>query len=235
MSSPINFDAEAFPEEQIKLLSGYIREHEQSCTIHVPEDIISMCMAFYCVPFDSFNLVGGCKYNVSEDDKTATADRDRKGSIYLSNVVHSGVHHWQFKIKQHAATNYSVRIGVWKDKHAMQIHKDMDVEGECYAFNLAYARLTQGDDGDGDRPSGSLAPAEQYSKHRTRRTRCKTGDTVDMVLDLNRLELRYSQNDRDYGVAFSVEKTAYRAGVFMFREGDSVELVSYTPLARTRV
>ena len=48
-----------------------------------------------------------------------------------------------------------------------------------------------------------------------------------MTLDLNALELKFSQNDKNYGVAFSVERTSYRAGIFCFNAGDAVELLSY--------
>ena len=224
MSSLVGFDAGDVDVDVVRLVSGYIRENE--ATLRVPEDIISICVVFYFEPSDSFAVTAGSRHTiVGEDCTTAIKEGDGKGSIFLSSVVRSGVHRWRFRIGQHHPSNFSVCIGVWKDKHAVAIDQDMDRK-----VNLAYARLTKGDDGDGEHDAGSFAPAQQYSKRTAsrRRTRCNAGDTADMVLDLNRLELSYSQNDIDYGVAFSVEKTAYRAGVFMYRNGDSIKLVSYT-------
>ena len=43
--------------------------------------------------------------------------------------------------------------------------------------------------------------------------KCKEGDIIDMYLDLNNFELKYSINDKDYGKAFDVENTSYRAVV----------------------
>ena len=51
-----------------------------------------------------------------------------------------------------------------------------------------------------------------------------------MILDLNKLELRYIVNEKDYGVAFDksqLEQTSYRAVVSAFTYGSTVKLLSY--------
>eukprot|EP01083_Nonionella_stella_P164897 547251_1 len=45
-----------------------------------------------------------------------------------------------------------------------------------------------------------------------------------MVLDLKKFQLRYIVNGKDYGVAFKVERTTYRAAVSM-KQRTAVEIV----------
>ena len=59
---------------------------------------------------------------------------------------------------------------------------------------------------------------------------CKIGDIVEMVLDFDKLELRYFVNDKDQGKvnekAFMIEKnTKYRAFVSIYEPKSSVQLL----------
>ena len=62
----------------------------------------------------------------------------------------------------------------------------------------------------------------QYGK------KCKTGDIVDMYLDLYKLTISYSINNINYGVAYkNIDKCGYRAGVCMYKIEDALQLVEY--------
>ena len=55
----------------------------------------------------------------------------------------------------------------------------------------------------------------------------KTGDIIDMILDLNKLQINtFVLNDEDQGIAFgNIEKTSYKAAVDIWHDKDG----SYTP------
>ena len=48
-----------------------------------------------------------------------------------------------------------------------------------------------------------------------------------MVLDLEKLELRFSINDTDYGCAFKIRKATYRAAVCLNYVNSSILLLKY--------
>jgi len=50
---------------------------------------------------------------------------------------------------------------------------------------------------------------------------------VDMILDFDALELKFAINGTDYGKAFDIERTTYRAAVNLSQVKDSVELLQY--------
>ena len=58
--------------------------------------------------------------------------------------------------------------------------------------------------------------------------KCLSGDVIDMILDLEKLELSYIVNGKNFGVAFTeIEKTEYRAVVSANVVDDAIEFVSY--------
>ena len=58
--------------------------------------------------------------------------------------------------------------------------------------------------------------------------RVKTGDVIDMILDLNTYTLSYKCNEQDLGVAFkNIEETTYRAAVGYFHGKDAIKFISY--------
>ena len=59
---------------------------------------------------------------------------------------------------------------------------------------------------------------------------CKNGDVVTMVVDLNKMNLRYSVNDVCYGKAFDIDKDSYRVAVFMYEKANSIQLLHYNQL-----
>ena len=123
--------------------------------------------------------------------------------VVLSKIVQKGVHKWCFQLFKCHRRGFTITIGVWKTKYAVvtnqalysSIHKS-----KCYGYITTFAEATHGD--------GMNA---QHGE------KCKEGDIVDMILDLERLEIRYSVNDKDLGVAFKeIEQTEYRAAVICF-------------------
>ena len=89
-----------------------------------------------------------------------------------------------------------------------------------YAWNINASLLT----GDYD----SNDQKKIYQSRRYSDQRCKTGDLVEMVLDLDERRLSYLKNDKSQRIAFeNIKATGYKAVVFMNQKDDSIEIVSY--------
>ena len=54
----------------------------------------------------------------------------------------------------------------------------------------------------------------------------KIGDVIEMILDFDKLELRYCINDKDYGKAHTINKESKYKGIVTFSDdGESVRLL----------
>ena len=59
---------------------------------------------------------------------------------------------------------------------------------------------------------------------------CAVNDVIEMILDLNKLELKYMVNEIDFGVFFDksmLEQTSYRAMVSVWGVGSVIKLLCY--------
>ena len=98
--------------------------------------------------------------------------------------------------------------------------------GKCYSYVISHASLSVGDckthdleDFDYD---GSFQEANGWC--------CKEGDVVEIILDIDKLELRYKiPSNADEIIAFEgIENTEYRAGIAMYNDGDAIQFISYS-------
>ena len=155
------------------------------------------------------------RFKLSGNNCTATKTGSNNATAYLKQVVNSGIHQWKFKIIQHTSS-CTVDIGIWKTKNIIVKDQYIRKKGKAYLYGAPFARLSKGDVADGNNPDYTFGK------------RCVEGDIIEMTLDLNKRELRFSVNARDYGVAFKVENTSYRAAVSIYYIKDSVQLLSYS-------
>lgn len=205
-------------------VNGYVRQIDKSIFAvgnksffnNIPVVINYVVLRYYHVAKDRFDPILHAKgIKVTED----TAERLNAGahnSAFLSNVVISGIHRWRFKLQKRESLTY---IGVWKNEYDATkplngpLHENMYGNKAVYALNTMWGEL-RGD-------------IDEYIQQQTYCAECKTGDVIDMYLDLNKFELKFSVNDKDHGKAFDVDQTSsYRAAVNM-EWSDSVKLVFY--------
>ena len=201
-------------------VSGYIRQCQSllpSNNIYytIPSLVIHWCLLYYFIG-DAFDPNScGKGFELSNNNKVMVCMESVNGSVYLTKKVDKGIHKWSFKLIQ-VDSFCDMAIGVWKVNNKPQVNKciyNMNANGKCYGWHLNWGYTTNGDDNEN----------KHYGE-----TNCVTGDIVDMILDLDKMELRYCHNTKDYGVAFqNIEKTAYKAVVSTNDINDSVELISY--------
>jgi len=143
--------------------------------------------------------------------------REFPQSAFLRTVVDRGQYKWRFQwMKLNYALHWSCTIGIWKCGQGFSPRIDgVFTLGQHVAYGFAANAGTlvdpsTGSGGDGGRRYG--AP-------------CSDNDIVEMCIDLDRLELGYTINGKDYGPAFEIEKTAYRAAVNLCKINDSIRIV----------
>ena len=90
-------------------------------------------------------------------------------------------------------------IGVWKAKHNKSTGTSLfklDARGKSHGWNITHPRITKGDG------------LDKYVKE------CKVGDTVEMILDIDQSQIRYTLNSKPQGIAFQdIEEGGYVIGV----------------------
>ena len=109
-------------------------------------------------------------------------------------------------------------IGVFKTKNEIPIETRVDnyTPRDGYGLIVNYRRTTYDDDG----KRGFFGNGY-----------CKSGDIIEMILDLNNMTLSYTVNEEQWGVAFSdIEQTTYRAVVSTNITQEAIELMSYQKL-----
>ncbi len=129
------------------------------------------------------------------------------------NAVQQGIHTWKFKAVK--ITCSWTLIGIWKTNSGTPPINSYftNVNNNGYAYVINSQHKTN--------PSKQGYCGPKYG------VICKDGDVIEMTLDFNTLCLSYRVNGSDYGKAFDVDNTTYKAAITLFSKGDSISLISY--------
>ena len=188
---------------------------------HIHDLIKQTCTLFYASIHEwDTEFMGPNVQFIEKTNSIKHTKPSQSSSSFLKDKFISGVHHWRFRIdKCKVVTNWTTTIGIWKTKSDIidkwypfcaaftdNYHHEW-YAGYGYEYNVGC--LTY--DGNGEREYG---------------VKVEEGDIVEMYCDMNKLELRFSVNGTDYGVAFAnIEDTEYRAAVNLLEVGDMITLL----------
>ena len=131
----------------------------------------------------------------------------------------TGIHAWKFKV-DNIKSSWHV-IGIWKcDK------KFTDVYENGYGYIISAGYLTNPRDyGNLGKGYGTVVRDDWVE----RRYKCKNGDLIEMIVDMDKLSISYKVNDKDFGVAFEeIDETEYRAGITTCYRDSRYTFISYT-------
>ena len=196
-------------------VNGYIK----NCQKLLPEDnvyytiptlVIHWILLYFHIgdQFDPANCAKG--YELCYENNTIVAlnynTEGNKGAVYLKNIARKGIHKWTFKLLKVNSDDWFDSIGVWKVKYPIKITDRVEAfsnrQGFGWIVNWKWSVYTN--------------------------KSCVTCDIVEMILDLNKLELRYKVNGNELDAAFTdIEQTDYKAVISMNWTGDSIQFVSY--------
>eukprot|EP01084_Bolivina_argentea_P305917 528523_1 len=136
--------------------------------------------------------------------------KDNHVCAYMTHIVKKGVHIWKFRLD--IFKSCLLLIGVWKAKYEPIMNNYYSQSADkCYCITM--------------NTGNKRVPSETaYALHGG-----KSGDIIEMKLDLKKKNLSYKVNKKDYGVAFhNIEKhMSYRAAVSNYYNGNKLTFLSY--------
>lgn len=216
-------------------ISGYCR---QQFTLHsdlnieyfhylwIPPEIQSTILCFYGFgdEFDSDSKWKSTSIEIIENKENSMKACIKKFSgqsqyslAFLRNTFSSGIHVWKFYVNNLVKKRWwHLAIGIHKTRFAgIQLDGTYftDVKENGYGFIASAGWKTQ--------PELPGAGGLKYA------IQCDTGYTIEMIADLNDCTLSFMVNGTDYGKAFDIENTEYRAVVSLYDKGDQITLLSY--------
>ena len=187
------------------LIYGYIRKISRSNII--PSLIHYVCLIYYYEQekWDK-NLKSDCIEII--DDKIKHINGEYYCSALLSIIASSGIHCWKFKIVKYDNINH-IDIGIWKI-NSSQPSEILDTYFTTKHEN-GYAYVTT---------KGTLAMSDDYGDDYGKK--CVNGDIIQMYLDL-----KFIVNNIDFGKAYDIQKTDYKAAVALGSKNNELQLLSY--------
>ena len=143
-------------------------------------------------------------------------------SAYLLGIIDSGVHEYKLNIsrlKRGLTGGWKQTIGIWK----VNENNKPPWSGD---FFLKARKGSLGLNNRGRRLVGEkLYPGDDQHDYNN----CpgyKSGDTVDMIIDFDKLELRFKINGKDYGKAGDLNpEHKYRVAVSLMIKDDAIQLL----------
>ena len=172
-------------------------------------------MAFYqYIEYFKYSIDGAFEFTDNGRIVTKIEKNDTSRSVYGSEVIKYesiGIHRWEFKIIKGSFVAIGIDEAYYKWKHSA--FWASRCEGTNHYAYTAY--------------SGSkVDPLGQSTKCLTS---YKTGDIVEMMLNMNTKKLSFSHNHTEFTEAFEIEKShiGYCIAVFLRFKTDSVQLLSY--------
>ena len=202
---------------------GYIRRVEfgiDSFYDYVPEIINDLCLDYYHETKDRFDPdLHGDTLDVTDDMIKSKIPDEHSGDVaFLSNIAKSGTHKWTFEIvKGYEGLIY---FGIWKRNYK---------ESEAFQHRLHQHRTY------GDKAAYLLYASRgrlrgdidvQIQRHNYC-SKCVIGSVIEMILNMNKGELSFCIDDKDYGKAFDIDTSlSYRAAVNL-RSSTVIRLNNY--------
>ena len=202
---------------------GYLREKEVENRSNYPQ-LIKYLVLIYSNQQDKFDPAA--TYEELQIDGNTLIDTKNDGILYdghvsyLMNVVSYWKHIWKFKYNTKSNDGCDSQIGVWKTTSA-------DPELDAYWIDnttnddkcTGYAISING--------SKTNPQSIDYWSDDKFTPRIKSGDIIEMILDLKKLTLIFKINNEIKVTFTDIENTSYRAAVLIERGIQSFTLLSY--------
>ena len=212
------------------LINGFIRGFEalfsnEHSAFNIPVSINYICALFYYLTDEWNKDRMARKYEISDDKLTLSSTGKEGGSdetcACLTAIARSGQNHWKFKIDKwpHPGTYDYVVIGVIKENANFDkvISKWLGgIVNTTYCWDMASTELNVHNSDDSDTWIAGYG------------VKGKEGDIIDMYLDLDKYELSFAVNGKNYGKSHDVDKEYGYIGIVSFRYADyQMTLLSY--------
>ena len=212
-------DCRKIEKRIVYVVNGFIHESQEllpanNVYYNIPELIIQICLIFYHIK--EYWDPEWCNINFDIDGNVISPNQQcgTYRTAFLYQCISKGAHHWQFKILVKGPSN-GIDIGICKTSQLSMAVKSYftRIKSNGYAYNC----------------TGMVLYSIEKNKNPSFNIkRCREGDIIDMYVDFNKAEIKFSVNDEDLGVAFKdIAKSEYRAAVSIKNQKDKFELLLY--------
>ena len=197
-------------QQKIKdIVFGFIHNETKSNVIdkNIPADIINICVLFYSNGSDEFDADHISPNLILEGNKITKQRVRSTANAFLKRILEKGYHEWKFKVPRYDARSDTL-VGIWRIRDEPPLSKSWwhDEKGHAYGLHGRFF-------GYGCKISDqNVFP-------------CKDNAEIKMILDFDDLSLRFIINGKDYGKCYDIKPGKYRAVVYIYAIGDSVEIV----------
>eukprot|EP01084_Bolivina_argentea_P208737 355759_1 len=218
-------------QKDINIVFGYIRKceshlfHSNITYYTIPDLVIHLCLSYYHILMDKWHMDSLCDEFTVENETLITNnaewtnDSDYHRTAFLSNIIESGQYKWTFQVLNYKGTShgYNYFFGIHKissSKDLKQLSKTYFTKDTKNVYGwLASCRMLL------DLKCNVGSCNDDYGQE------IKDNDIVEMCIDLYNMHLKYIVNGKDYGKAFDIEKTKYRAAVLLSCQGNQIKLL----------
>ena len=193
---------------------GFIHRIEKKlCTI-IPNIIIDLCLLFY-FQYDEWSETDKSD-NIHIENKIATQTaNDKWDTIFLSNILSAGKHYYKFKIQRdkRGSVLADLYIGIFpiKPPQLLPLTSYISTNIGCYYIlpTLGYFRSN-------GKQINHYFPAFEHGQ-----------TIIEMFIDFDVLEIKFSVNGKDCGKADKIQKTEYRGAVSFYCQNSKCQLIRY--------
>ena len=199
------------------LIWGYIRATEKEYNLlYIPleiNDIIYLFQQFYEIWSKKYSNPG---LIINEDGTKFTIPNDRRYTAYGDTVVNEGIFVWKLKIviMNHKYNDAFPYVGLIMDSEDKLLYYQDVGHWNEHGYQLCAGN------------SGLFCESDTYELYynsdssdavSTEKYNCiwrKSGDILEIILDLNQGTIQFIVNDKDCGIAFrNIKKTSYRLAI----------------------
>ena len=220
------------------IVYGYLREcekdlfselRESNPYYNLPEIMQNVCLIYYHIADEWDPKYVGVHHKLTKDRlciENISKDDDESSSYGTLIASSPGIYKWKLRLNHVPNLNYSywaVIIGIWKTKSSKEPVLDTSFASittkKTYPWSWGYAFDAM--NGTLVNSSGTNAKTGgEYGK------KCKTGDIIEIILDFDKLTLKFNINDQDMGIAHSdIEDTEYRVALSTGFDAPIIEMI----------
>ena len=222
-------DSKLTDQKSKDLVFGFIKEAQgllpSSTYYNIPALVAHVCLVYYYLNeyFDPENIES-FEFQDEEAKDCIVKTNNLWCCAYLHTVVSSGKHHWKFEFQGiDSDAEFGIpEIGlaiidkIGEESEFGNMRTYFTEKGGGYAYIVSKQCLTD--------PRGEMDESNSYGPS------CKDREkfVIDMYADFDKLEIRYSVDEEDYGVAFKeIKPKKYRAAITASERGNKIRLLQY--------
>ena len=220
------------PRRNKDLAFGYVKQSEKKHKSTIPDMIKYLCLLFLNSNKDQLMYIihqNGYEWTVVSSVKTLLI------GMQITPFFGKCRKHKDSYLKVQMRTSkkylHSDQIGIWKVNYGDPIVEIghcffdgiTDIKDKAHTISVGYGLDSRGNLSN---PMNAEVAGREFA------TEWKKNDIIEMKLDFNKLELSFKINEKDYGKAFDIEDTKYRAAITFAAQStkSGYTLISYSEI-----